>query len=62
MRTSRRFCVTFNETFQHLLTACKKLAGPEYVRRHDNALKVPAVHWAIDNGLLLEGTKCYTEI
>ena len=33
----------------------------EYVRRHDNALKVLAVQWAIDNGLLPKGTKWYTE-
>ena len=35
---------------QHLLTGCKKIAGSEYVRRHDNALKVLAVQWVIDNG------------
>ena len=40
----------------------QKLAGSEYVRRNDNALKVLAVHWAIDNKLLPEGTKWYTEI
>ncbi len=27
-------------TVQHLLAGCKKLAGLEYVRRHENALKV----------------------
>ena len=55
-------CAAFRETVQHLLAGCKKLAGSEYVRRHDNALKVLAVHWAIGNKLLPEGTKWYTEI
>ena len=57
-----RLCGAFRETVQHLLAGCKKLVGSEYVRRHDNALKVLAVHWAIDNKLLPEGTKWYTEI
>ena len=39
-----RLCGAFRETVQHLLAGCKKLAGSEYVRRHDNALKVLAVH------------------
>ena len=33
----------------------------EYVRRHDNALKIFAVQWCIKNGLLPEGTKWYME-
>ena len=56
-----RLCGAFGETVQHLLAGCKKLARSEYVRRHDNALKVLAVHWANDNKLLPEGTKWYTE-
>ena len=57
-----RLCGAFIETVQHLLGGCKKLAGSEHVRRHDNALKVLAVHWAIDNKLFPEGRKWYTEI
>ena len=57
-----RLCGAFRETVQHLLAGCKKLAGSEYVRRHDTALKVLAVYWAIDNKLLPEGTKWYIEI
>ena len=57
-----RLCGAFRETVQHLLAGCKKLAGSEYIRRHDNALKVLALHWAVDNKLLPEGTKWYTEI
>ena len=39
----------FRETVQHLLAGCKKLAGSEYVRRHDNALKVLAVHLTLED-------------
>ena len=38
-----RLCGECKETVQHLLAGCKKLAGSEYVKRHDNALKVLAV-------------------
>ena len=62
MRTSVDCAKHIRKTVQHLLAGCKKLAGSEYVRRHDNALKVLAVHWAVDNKLLPEGTKWYTEI
>ena len=55
-------CVEHSETAEHLLGRCKMLAGSEYVKRQDNALKVLAVHWAIDNELLPEGTRWYTEI
>ena len=47
------------DTVQHLLAGCKKLAGTEYARRHNNASKVLAVWWAIKKGLLPEGTKWY---
>ena len=47
------------ETVQHLLAGCKKLAGTKYVRRHDKSLKVLAVWWAVEEGLLPEGTKWY---
>ena len=54
-------CGEYRETVQHLLAGCQKLAGFEYVRRHDNALKILAVQWCTKNGLLLEGTKCYMD-
>ena len=44
----------------HLLSGCKKLVGTEYVKRHDSTLKVLAVKWAIENGLLPKDTKWYT--
>ena len=56
-----RLCGEYRETVQHLLAGCQKLAGSEYVRRHDKALKVLAVQWCIKNGLLPEGTKWYME-
>ena len=52
-------CGDFRETVQHLLSGCKKLAGSDYVKRHDNALKVLTVRWAVDNGLIPEDTKWY---
>ena len=53
------------ETVQHLLAGCEKLAGTEYVRRHNNALKVSAVWWAVkkdyylkeQNGMECDGRK-----
>ena len=56
-----RLCGEYRETVQHLLAGCQKLAGFEYVRRHDKALKVLAVQWCIKNGLLPDGTKWYEE-
>ena len=55
-----RFCGEHRETVHHFLSGYKKLAGTEYVKRHNNALKVLAVKWAIQNGLLPEDTKWYT--
>ena len=52
-----RLCREHRETVQHLLPGCKELAGSEYVKRQDNTLKVPAVKWAIENGLLPEEIK-----
>ena len=57
---SCQLCGEHRETVQHLLSGCKKLAGMEYLKRHDNALKVLAVKWAIKNGMLPEDTKWYT--
>ena len=57
---SCRLCGEHRETVQHLLSGCKKLAGTEYLKRHDNALKVLAVKWAIKNGMLPEDTIWYT--
>jgi hypothetical protein len=39
----------YKETVQHLLAGCQKISKTEYVRRHDNALKVLPVQWAINN-------------
>ena len=46
---------------QHLPAGCEKLASTEYVRRHNNALKVMAVRWAINNGILPPDTKSWNE-
>ena len=55
-----RLCGEHQETVHHLLSGCKKLAGTEYVKRHNNTLKVLAVKWATENGLLPKDTKWYT--
>ena len=56
-----RLCGDHREIVQHPLFGCKKLAGSEYVKRHDNTLKVLAVKWAIENGLLPVDAKWYTQ-
>ena len=43
-----------------VLSGCDKLVGTEYVKRHNNTLKVLAVKQAIENGLLSKDTKWYT--
>ena len=48
------------ETTHHLLSGCKKLVGAEYVKLYNNSLKVLAIKWAIENGLLPKDTKWYT--
>ena len=48
------------ETVYHLILGCKKLVGTEYVQRHNNTLKVLAVKWAVEIGLLPENTKWCT--
>ena len=54
-----RLCGEHRETVQHLQSRCKKLAGSENAKRHDNTLKVLAVKWAIENELLPEETEWY---
>ena len=49
-----RLCGEHRETVQHLLSGCKKLAGTEYLKRHDNALKVLAVKWQLRMGCSLK--------
>ena len=56
-----RLCGEYRETIQHLLSGCKKLAGSEYIKRHNNTLKVLAVKWAMEMGIMPEGTKWYAE-
>jgi len=56
-----RLCGEQRETVQHPLSGCKKLAGADYLRRHDNTLRVLAVTWASESGLLPENVKWYRE-
>ena len=54
-----RLCGEHRKTVHHLLSGCKKIVGTEYVKRHNNTLKVLAVKWAVENGMLPEDTKWY---
>ena len=54
-------CGEYRETIQHLLPGRKKLAGSEYIKRHNNTLKVLAVKWEMEMGIMPEGTKWYAE-
>ena len=58
---SCRLCGEQRETVQHLLSGCKIIAGTEYVRRHDNALKILAVEWGKKEGLISENVIWYKE-
>ncbi|XP_068734717.1 uncharacterized protein [Montipora capricornis] len=53
-----RLCKKTNETVNHLLSECPKLAQSEYKRRHDNVTK--GIHWDICKQLGMEcGDKWY---
>ena len=58
---SCRLCGEQRETVHHLLSGCKIIAGTEYVRRHDNALKILAVEWGKKEGLISEKVLWYKE-
>jgi hypothetical protein len=47
-----RLCGQKAESVIHLAAGCTALAGCEYVRRHNNALKILLVTWAKEKGLL----------
>ena len=55
-----RLCGEHRETLQHLLSSFEKIVGAEYVKRHNNTLKVFPVKWAVENGQLPEVTRWYT--
>ena len=55
-----RLCGKHRETLQHLLSSFKKIVGAEYVKRHNNTLKVFPVKWAVENGHFPEVTRWYT--
>ena len=56
-----RVCGEQEETVEHLLAGCKMLAGSEYTRRHNRALMILAVQWAIEHQLIDNQTKWYRE-
>ena len=56
-----RLCGCQKETVQHWLAGCKILASRDYLKRHDDALKVFAVEWLKQEGLTNESTIWYNE-
>ena len=60
-----RLCGEHQETIQHLLSGCKKLAGSKCVKPgvkcHNNTLKVLVVKWAMEMGIMPEGIKWYAK-
>ena len=56
-----RLCGEHREAIQHLLSRCKKLAGSEYVKRHNNTLNVLEVKWEMEMWIMPAGTKWYAE-
>ena len=54
-----RLCGENWETVHHFLFGYNKIVGTEYVKRHNNTLKVLAVKWTVENELLPEDTKWY---
>ena len=56
-----RLCGEQKETLQHLLSGSKKLVATEYVRRHNNALKIMAAEREKKEGFLPQKTRWYNE-
>ena len=54
-----RPCGEYSETVEHVLAGCRVIAGTEYLWRHDNALRVLAVAWCEQQGILNDGVLCY---
>ena len=49
----------YSETVEHLLAGCRVIADKEYLRRHDNALRVLAVAWCKQQGISNDGVLWY---
>ena len=47
-----RLCHSMNETADHILSCCPKLAQSEYKRRHDNV--AAAIHWCMCRKYLIQ--------
>ena len=56
-----RLCHQYAETVEHLVTGCPKLAGSEYVSRHNRALMVLVVAWAKKHQLVEDDTIWYEQ-
>ena len=56
-----RLCKKHKETVHHLVSGCTTLAGKEYLQRHNKALMVFAVSWAVEVELLPKGATWFKE-
>ena len=52
-----KICRQAKETVMHWLSGCRRLAAPEYLKRHNNALRILCVTLEIQKGLLGKNTK-----
>ena len=57
-----RLCGKFSESVDHLLSGCEKLAGSEYLKRHNNALMVLVTEWCKDLDLLEKDVKWWEQV
>ena len=55
-----KVCIKINESVDHIVSGCSKLAQKEYKRRHDNLRKI--VHWKLARKCSFEaGDKWYEQ-
>lgn len=61
MQDNCRLCGKFSESLDHLLSGCEKLAGAEYLKRHNNALMVMVTEWCKDLDLIEKDIKWWEQ-
>ena len=56
-----RVCFQHEETVEHLVDGCQKLANSEYLSRHNRALLILATAWAKEHGLIGQDVVWYEQ-
>ena len=56
-----RVCFQHSETVEHLIVGCQKLANSEYLSRHNRALMILAVAWAMERELIGQDVVWYEQ-